>query len=583
MPGMPRATMKAITAALPLGLLAAPAPGADVAFQDATASAGVAFQHALFMPYFVTSQAYMSGGIAVADFNRDGWQDIFWIAGGVQPDRLYINDGDGTFTNRAAEWGVAVLHGGCGACAGDYDGDGWIDLFVTSFGTGTNGQGQVGKHRLYRNNGNGSFTDMAAQAGVNFTSTTHPGGYGAAFGDYDLDGDLDLAVATWFASGAGNRLFRNNGDGTFTNVTGSVITFPPLTWGFQPCFSDMDDDGWPDLLFAADFKTSRYFHNNGNGTFSDMTAASGTGKDQNGMGQCVADFDRNGRLDWYVTSIYLDAPQPLSGEGNKLYLNQGGNSFTESSVAAGVADGGWGWGAVAIDANQDGWQDIVEVNGRPNNSEFAMEQEYLWINDGDGTFTEQALSAGITYQGEGKGIAALDYDRDGRMDLAITFNNGPSKLYRNAGTNNHWIHLAFDTSANPRIAPDGLNARVEVVAGGVTQVRDVDGGVSYLSSGEIAVNVGLGSSTLVDQIRVHWPRGYLTVLSHVPADLRLVISAPSLADLDANGFVGAGDLGVLLGDWGPLGTSSDRKSDLDGDGVVNGADLGVLLGLWGSR
>lgn len=557
--------------------------GSTVQFIDATVPSGVSFTHKLNGAMIPLPQANMTGGLAIADFNRDGWPDIFWISGGVDNDRLFINDGDGTFTDRASQWGVASKHGGNAAAAGDFDDDGWIDLYVTSFGTGSNGQGEIGKNRLYRNSGNGTFVEVAAIAGVTHTSYTFPSGFGASWGDYDLDGDLDLAVAAWFGPGNGNRLYRNDGDGTFTDVTGVAVVFPPNTWGFQTRFADMDNDGWPDLLYSADFKTSRYYRNKGDGTFADMTATNGTGKDQNGMGQCVADFNESGYLDWYVTSIFLDVQQPNSGEGNKLYLNQGSHQFVEASQLCGVDDGGWGWGTVAVDVDHDMRPDIIEINGRPNNAEHALEQEYLWINDGAGTFTEMALAAGLTYKAEGKGIGALDFDRDGRMDVAMTFNAGLSKLYRNASTGGNWIHLTFDSISNPRIAPDGYNARVEVDLGSRTLIREMDGGVSYLSSGEHSAHFGLGGATVIDQLRVKWPRGYVTVLNDVPVNQHMTIVAPALADLDASGIVGGGDLAMLLGHWGPLGTTSDRKADLDNDGVVGGSDIAILLGAWGTN
>jgi len=563
--------------------LPASATVAQVAFSDLTASSGVQFVHKPSPQSIPMPQANMVGGIAVADYNNDGWPDIFWVSGGVTPDRLFINNGDGTFNDRAALWGVDAIHGGCGACAGDYDGDGWIDIYVTSFGTGTNGQGQVGKNRLYRNNGGTGFTDVAASAGVNFTSTTLPSGFGCTFGDYDLDGDLDLAATAWYAPAKGNRLYRNNGNGTFTDVTGTAIVFPPVTWGFQSRFADMDNDGWPDLLLSADFHTSRYYRNNGNGTFADLTATNGTGQDQNGMGQCVGDFNHTGRLDWYVTSIYLDNPQPLSGEGNKLYLNQGDNQFVEAAQFCGVDDGGWGWGTVAIDFDHDTWLDIAEINGRPLNAEHSNEQIYLWMNNTDGTFTEGALAAGMTFLGEGKSLSYLDYDRDGRMDLAMTFNDSLNKLYRNSTPAGNWLHVMFDTSANPRLAPNGLNSRVEVVIDGQTRIFEVDGGPNFLGTSEICAHFGVGRATSIDELRIRWPRGYVTTLTDVAVNQHLVIDAPALCDLDADGVVGGADLSMLLARFGNLGTSSDRKADFNNDGVVDGTDLGALLSSWTPR
>jgi enediyne biosynthesis protein E4 len=569
-----------IVPALCAGALALPA-SAQFDLTDRTVDAGVWFVHkpkALAIP---GPQDWMPAGLAVGDYNNDSWPDIFWASGGgAEPDRLFINNGDGTFTDQAAAWGVQVLHAACGACAGDYNDDGWTDIYVTSFGNTDNNQGEVGKNRLYKNNGDGTFSEVAAAAGVAFTAATVSSGYGCTFGDYDIDGDLDLCATAWFAPAKGNRLFRNNGDGTFTNVTGTDIVFPPTTWGFQSRFADMDVDGWPELLISADFSTSRYYKNNGDGTFSDLTLQSGTGLDQNGMGQSLADFNHDGLMDWYVTSIFLDSPQPASGEGNKLYMNLGNHQYAETSVASGVDNGGWGWGTVAIDLDHDTWPDLVEVNGRPANVEFTGEQEYVWRNNGDGTFFEQALACGLTYQAEGKSCSYLDFDRDGALDLAITFNGGETRLYQNTGAKGNWIHLAFDTSNNQRIAPHGMNSRITVRIGKQEYVALVDGGPNFEGTSEIGAHFGLGRARQIDEITVDWPRGYQTVLTNVAVNQHLVIESPELCDFDANGQVDGGDLGLLLSTWGSLGTSSNRKADVNNDGEVDGADLGILLSAW---
>ncbi len=554
---------------------------AQITLTDQTAAAGVQFTHipnALAIP---GPQDYMVAGIAVGDYNRDGYPDMFWAAGGMSPDRLFINNQDGTFTDRAAEWGVAAVHANCGACAGDYNNDGWVDIYLTSFGNGNDNQGQVGKNRLYRNNGDGTFTDVAVEAGVNVTATVIPSGYGCSFGDYDLDGDLDLAVAAWFVPAAGNRMFRNNGDGTFTNVTGQALSFPGTTWGFQTNFVDMDGDGFPELLLSADFGSSRYYINNGDGSFHDHTVASNTGQDQNGMGQCVADFNNDGLFDWYVTSIFLDVPQPNSGTGNMLYMNLGNHQFEEVGVAAGVVDGGWGWGTIAVDLDHDTWVDIVEVNGRPGNAEHSFEQEYIFRNNGNGTFSEMAIEAGLTYQAEGKSISYIDFDRDGDMDFLITFNGDLVKLYRNDSNGGNWLHLTFDTQNNARLAPLGLGSKVTATIGGQSYVRFVDSGPSFLATSETAAHFGLADAKVIDELRIDWPRGYTTILQNVAVNQHLTIESPALLDFNADGSVGVADLLILLGKWGNI-SGSDLRADVDNDGSVGVADLLILLGGWSS-
>jgi len=559
-------------------LLATTASGGvpHVSFSDQSLESGVLFTPSPAYTMIPPAQMYMMSGIAIGDFNDNGWPDIFALGNGNTADRLFINQGDGTFVESAAAWGVAALHGGCGVCAGDFNGNGLPDLFVTSFSDG--GPPEVGHNRLYRNEGGTSFVNVAVQAGVNQNSISIPSAYGCAWGDYTLDGNLDLAVLGWMSNAAANRLYRNKGDGTFENVTGTAIVFPP-TWGFQPAWADMDGDGWPELLVAADFKTSRYFRNNGDGTFTNWTVQSGTGLDENGMGQTIGDFNNNGMLDWYVTSIHMTNPNPSSGSGNKLYIAQGPHNFVEAAVEAGVENGGWGWGTVAIDVDNDGLLDLIEVNGRPA-GEWINVQEYLWINNGDLTFTETAIEAGLDHVGEGRTIVSLDYDRDGRMDVVIGFNADSVRLYRNESKVGAFLHLTFDTRNNPHIAPHGLGARVFVTIGDTTLMRYVDGGSSFLGTSEPAAHFGLGDATSIDEVRIEWPRGYVTTLVRPQINAHLTIEAPELADLNGDGVVNGADLGILLSHWGTPTLSTELKADLNGDGVVDGADLGILLSNW---
>ena len=562
---------------------------AQLSFSDETQSCGILATHQpLFDPGCVTWECGylfpdMSGGAVVGDFNRDGWQDLFIVVSGVAPDLLFINNGDGSFSEQGAEWGVALAHRGTGAVVGDYNNDGWLDLFVTSWGPAE--ELAPGHHLLYRNEGGVSFTEVAAAAGVNQTSSALADGLGAAFGDYDLDGDLDLFVCGWHENNLGNRLFRNNGDGTFTDVTATAILGDLSGMrGFTPRFADMDGDRYPELLVAADYGTSRYLVNTGNGGFVDETSAAGTGADSNGMGQTVADFDGDGLLDWYVTSIHNDSDPGQTG--NMLYINQGGHVFLGdegSSILAGVNDGGFGWGTVAVDLDHDLDVDLVETNGWFV-AQFVGELSKVFLNDGTGVFTEAARSVGLVHDLSGRGLMNVDYDNDGDQDLIFAASEGEVRVYRNnlVHTKAGWLRLLFDTTGHPQLAPDGFGTRVVATAGGVEQVGLLSGGCNYLSQSELTVHFGLGPATQIDELRVEWANGQVTTLADVPANQTLVLNPPALGDLDGDGSIGTADLLALLAAWGPCpGPPGPCVADLDENGTVGTGDLLILLARWG--
>ncbi len=421
-----------------------------------------------------------------------------------------------------SEAGVAWEHLGSGAAAADFDGDGWTDLYVTSHGPP--GVPAPGHQRLYRNRGDGTFEEVAAAAGVAIVSTTSGDGFGAAFGDIDLDGDLDLFVSGWQFESFGNRLFRNNGDGTFTDVTNSAGIAADGVRGFAPCLADMTGDRYPEILIAADFGTSSYFINQGDGTFEEQTAESGIDQTWAGMGNAVADFDGDGHLDWYVTAIFDDAGLGY-GDGNKLYINQGNGRFDEVAILAGVNDGGWGWGTVGVDLNHDGLVDLIEVNGwqRP---EYTGERARLWINRGDGTFTDVAGTAEFDHDLIGLGLLHFDYDNDGDQDLALTTPAGEFRLYRNdlSGPAVNWLRVLLDTSGSVGLAPDGLGSRVSVTVGDRTLYRWITSCSNYLTSSEMSAHFGLGAELVADEVRVEWPDGTITILENVGANQTLTVA-----------------------------------------------------------
>ncbi|USN99666.1 MAG: CRTAC1 family protein [Phycisphaeraceae bacterium] len=535
----------------------------DLTFVESAADVGLTGGHAT--PAFEGMQA-MSPGAAVGDFDRDGDQDVFVVGGSEGVDQLYINNGDGTFVDRADAWGVdaaGLRHNG--AAVGDYDNDGDLDLYVTA--VVVQGQGHIARNRLYRNNGDHTFTDVAQAAGVQRTPALLNDSFGAAFGDYDLDGDLDLFVAGWTG---GNTLYRNNGDGTFTAQPDSVVAGDlfEIPRGFSPRFVDLTGDGRPDILLAADFFSSRVYVNNGDGTFTNETGAWDAGHDSNGMGSAVADFNNDGLFDWYVTSRIQLAGD--DGSGNMLYVNQGG-FFGEDSHAAGVNNGGWGWGADAVDFDHDGWVDLAATNGFP--PPFEDDPTRIWLNTHDDAcrFVDVTDAVGVSHTGQGRGLLTFDADLDGDRDLLIASNDEPLAFYRNdlAGPDAHAITLTFDTSGVPDLAPDGFGTRVELDALGMTQLRYLDGGCTYLSQSELSVHFGIGSAATADEIRVRWADGRATTLAGVPAG-RYVITARSCpVDWTADGLL---DLSDISG-WITGFVARHPQADLTIDGLFDLADL----------
>ncbi|MBL9120037.1 MAG: VCBS repeat-containing protein [Phycisphaerae bacterium] len=546
--------------------------------------------HGPYPPGIPGFNEWTMGGACVGDFNRDGWPDIFILKGGNGSDKLYINNGNGTFMDQTVAWGLTVQHCGNGATVGDFDRDGWLDIYVTSYGKTNTNLGEIGKNKLFRNTGGGSFQEVAVLAGVNVTSPIASAGNGCAWGDYDLDGDLDLAVAAWSQTATGNRLFRNNGDGTFSDVTGAAIDMPTLTWGFQANFADLDLDRYPELLIAGDFQTTRVFHNNRDGTFTELPDASGMVGNLFGMGQTAADFDRDGDLDWYVTSIFNETnPNPAYLNGNAYYettvSEAEGLTFLEKSAELGVNDGGWGWGVVSVDFDHDGWLDMVEANGRSGGGEWTLEPEYYFRGNGDGSFTRDETVSAQFLNADARTVLTLDYDRDGDLDVAIYYNIGPFKLYRNDSgkdSDHHWLQVHLSSETNPTIAPNGYGSRVVATVDGVELVRYLDGGNGYCGSSELLLHFGLGDATEVTQLRVEWARGYVTTLSGVTADQRLTITAPKLADLDSNGTVGNADVQLLVAAWGEV-TPETLHCDLNNDGFIGRRDLAIILGAWEGR
>lgn len=498
-------------------------------FSDVTAISGIDHRFSIVTAN-TSDPAEMGGGLAAADFDRDGLIDLYFVGGDGAPNALYRNDGSNKFSDVANELGLDATHLGSGPAFADIDGDGDLDLFV----------GSVENHPnyLFRNDPN-QFTDVFANSGIVLRAEST---ISAGFSDYDMDGDLDLFLAHW-----GNdpqpdteTLWENNGDGTFTSasipsgIADQLITQTGLPglfdYTFSPMLSDIDRDGDPDILFASDFTTSKIFLNNGDATFTDITDRNVV-KDRNGMGSAAGDYDNDGDMDWFVTSIFETSQGADPNIGNRLYRNDGNGVFTDVTDTAGVADGGWGWGVCFEDFDNDGDLDIFHVNGweqiDPRDAggpdDFTFDQIRYFESQGDGTFVEAAQGAGLIDTGQGRGVACFDSDRDGDLDLVIT-NNQPVKsvvIYRNElGGTNHYLTVKLNGSG---LNTDAIGAMIEISDGSRTQIREIRAGNHFVSQNPAEAHFGLGAAMSVD-ITITWPDGTQKSLNAVAADQYLVVS-----------------------------------------------------------
>lgn len=551
---------------------------AQLAFTETAAPLGVVhtFSPATGYP---GSHGPMVGALTVGDFNRDGWPDLYALGGGNQPDRLFINTG-GTFEDRSADWNLPAPHRGVSAAVGDVNGDGWPDLFIVSYGSVPAGATPNGCMLLL--NRGGFFEDVSAAAGLRSVANTVDG-MGAVFGDIDNDGDLDLFVCAWFAGSGGNRLFintGNNADGVpiFVDATPSMGVSLTGLRGFTPRMIDLNADGLPELLLTADYGTSRLLLNLGPGAdgmprFADLTPHAGITADTNGMGADLADIDNDGDLDWFITNIY----GAFSGTTNTLYLNTGLDQalnaprFQQHAAAAGVHHNGWGWGAVFADFDHDGDCDLAATGGWSTYPPTpARLYENLGVDAGVPRFQDVAQSSGFAFTGLGRTLVTLDFDRDGDLDLAMSVNSGPLRLFRNdTQTQNAWVIFELDSSRHPCLPPEGRHARVEVDAGGRTQVRVLDGGPTYLGQSEMIVHFGLGDASRIDALRVLWPDGTLQRFDPPPLNQRTPLIARHPADFNADGRFDEDDIPLFLASF----TLASPDADLNADGLIDLRDV----------
>ena len=501
-------------------------------------------------------------GVAFYDYDNDGWLDIFLVNGsrlegfppGEEPtSHLFKNNRDGTFTDVTAKAGL-VHHGwGQGVCIGDYDNDGWDDLFVSYFG----------KNVLYHNNGDRTFTDVTDKAGVGGNGKRW--NTGCAFVDYDRDGKLDLFVANYIdmdlatapvpesgpclykgvmvacgppgLKGGKNILFHNNGDGTFTDVSeSSGILTSGGTFGLGVLTADFDNDGWPDIYVADDSSTSALYQNKKNGKFTDIAVEAGCalspdGKPQAGMGVSAADYDLDGNLDIVKTNFAGDTPS--------LYHNLGGANFEDTTFSAGLGAHTQylGWGCGFFDFDNDGWADILICNGHvyPEVEQLKTEAGYaqrklLYRNLRNGKFEDvsEIAGPGISTPSAARGCAFGDFDNDGDIDVVVNTVNGLPQLLRcDSSSGNNWIKIKATGTKSNR---SGIGARVTCVTtvSGETkphrQIDEVRSGGGYLSQSDLRVHFGLGKAERVDLLEIRWPSGQVDTMKDVAVNQLVFVS-----------------------------------------------------------
>ena len=492
-------------------------------------------------------------GCAFIDYDDDGWMDVFVLSGVRLKDtpegtsnRLYKNNRDGTFTDVTQEAGLFKTGWACGVCVGDYNNDGFEDIFVTYWGHNV----------LYRNNGDGTFTDVTQAAGL--AETAQRWGSGCTFVDYNRDGHLDLFISRYmdfdlekapkpgqtanceysstpvFCGPRGyphgqHSLYKNNGDGTFTDVSVPAgIAGIKTSYGFTTIAADFDDDGWPDIYVACDSTPSLLFMNNHDGTFREEApirgiAFSEDGQEQGGMGAAVGDYDLDGRLDILKTNFMDDT--------SNLYHNLGKGNFEDATRRAGlgVENRFVSWGAGIVDLDNDGLPDIFIVTGNVYAELEKRVPQYplrspkiLFRNLGGGRFEELLDQAGpaIAEAHVGRGCAFGDFDNDGDLDILIVNLNEPPSLLRNDLTpGNHWLKVKLIGTKSNRSA---IGARVVVKAGDATQTQELFSQSSFLSCNDFRLHFGLGSATKAE-VRVRWPNGIWETVPDVSPDRLITI------------------------------------------------------------
>lgn len=496
-------------------------------FEEVGLSAGLDHEHG-FLPEeddLLLELTLLVSGVAAGDYDRDGWVDLYITQGDIGKNFLYRNMGNGTFMDVAREAGVAdtlpanslaedTAAQSSGATFADYDGDGWLDLLVSGI---SNADTPI----LFRNNQDGTFSDVTAQAKIPTIFQT----MSSSFADYDKDGDLDFLITHWTNNNQEKRLFRQNSDLTFSDVSEVAGLETSIMNDFTGNFVDINNDGWLDILMAADFNTSQVFLSDADGTFTNITNKDII-NDDFGMGAAVGDYDNDGDLDWFVTSIFDHTFENQEVDGNRLYNNDGTGTFSDVTGFSRTRDGGWGWGACFADFNNDGFLDIFQTNGytgdhNPDFGVYINDRSRLFVNLQDGSFINQAEIRGVDGDHQGRGVVCFDYDRDGDIDILVANNRSRIRLYENRGLNSqHWLHVRLEgEGANT----EAIGARIYATINGQTQMRELRAGSNYLSQNPVIAYFGLGQAAEVDELRVVWPSGTERILHDVTADQTLLI------------------------------------------------------------
>jgi enediyne biosynthesis protein E4 len=534
------------------------AESGPIVFEETAQKCGLTgWRHVMGAPEKTYILETVGSGVGLIDYDNDGWLDIYFVngstydalSGKAKPPHaaLFHNNHDGTFTDVAEAAGVTNDRWGFGVAVGDYDNDGWPDLYVSNFG----------KNRLYHNNHDGIFTDVAEKAGVTLGNWST----GATFGDYDGDGRLDLFVPGYVhydiehppaphsaavrftycqfrgmnvmcgprgLEGEPDHLFHNNGDGTFTDVSQKLgVDDKQRYYGLTAVFADVNNDGKPDLLVANDSKPNYLYVNKGNGTFEDASYASGYAFNENGretasMGIAIGDYRNNGLLDIYNTVF--------SDDYNPLYRNDGGDSFTDVSHKLGIAEVTipfLGWGTGFLDYDNDGWKDLFVANGhvypavdQTNWGSTFAERPLLFHNLNGEKFelVPAVKNTGLASLLTARGAAFGDLFNDGKVDVIINQLDRAPALLRNvtAAPDTHWVALKL--IGGPKSPRDAIGATVYVTAGKLRQRGDVISGGSFASSNDQRVHFGLGSCAAVEQVEIHWPSGSIEKLKLPAAD-----------------------------------------------------------------